>query len=432
MKKHKRNNYGKQIIIALFGLISLILLWSIYAMLTRPPDKALAQPNKTVICVKSGCHVNTDADATMWVARDGVALAQNAASPTVTVWIGSGRTFEIDWYGFDVSYDTTTTLGAGLELVVPGTYATPSTWWTVASGTSNAPSLTNWRTAWDATDGVGYTTNYDAATYLADHVGYTTNFAGTLWDNGTNDGARDDGNYNGGVQPSDQDSTANTMGTDARITVLGTATGDNIIWLQNIGHREVDEKKSYTRATVTVRIADITTVDTDQESYPNQPPDQTISTTIYYNNTSSATLSNSTLRYWMWIDTDQGGDIEEGEPYIYYNGSQWIQGTLAATWRTTQETYSQTVASIGPGASGWSHNVPNANFSTISEYYSIFCEWREPTTNALIDEQYRTTADLYFYTVPTLGFWLTLALVLFIAVVGVYSGALRLRKVRAA
>ncbi|TLM65614.1 MAG: filamentous hemagglutinin [Deltaproteobacteria bacterium] len=193
------------------------------------PGTALAWPTKYTSC--SSCHNGTEATATVSVALNGVA--------GTTITVAPGATFEIDWIVRNISGSGR----MGMELAVP-------TGWTVATGTANAPALAGWNNVWNLTAGeFWWATSYStAAEFPSSPVGYTINFDGPSWDSGTRNAAMDD------ATAMDLDGTANTMGTDARITVpAGAANGSYTIQLTGVGHNAGGAKAYKTQAiTVTV------------------------------------------------------------------------------------------------------------------------------------------------------------------------------------
>lgn len=407
MKKRAQTNYKKHIIVALFRLIPLILLWSIYAMLIKPPE-ALAKPSGTSYCQKGGCHTTVDSNATMWVARDGISLASGQASPTVTVFIGAGRTVEFDWYGNDFS-NSAGGYGAGIAIHVP---TSPSTW-TVASGTLNSPNLTNWSTAWDVTDGVGWN-NTNLAQEPAGFWGATVNYDLTVWDNGGNNGARDNGVTG---NPGDQDGMANRHGVDGKVTSPSTVSGNYSIYLDIVGHE--GSTKSYMRSIAQVRIANITSLSTDKSSYNTLG--ENIVVTGNYNNTSTSTnLSNSTIDYQIFIDSNGNGNLNAGETYI---DSAGYPQTASTGNETTKVTSAFNVNANTTVQDQWSIN--NQEFTSAIDY-TLKAIWKEGN-GGVIDVEKDPSPFYTFYSVPTLGYPLLFLTIAFFVGMFVKKGVLRPR-----
>ncbi|TLM65615.1 MAG: fibronectin type III domain-containing protein [Deltaproteobacteria bacterium] len=192
---------------------------------------ALAWPTKYTSC--SSCHNGAEPTATVSVALNGVA--------GTTITVAPGATFEIDWIVRNISGSGR----MGMELAVP-------TGWTVATGTANAPALAGWNNVWNLTAGeFWWATSYStAAEFPSSPVGYTINFDGPSWDSGTRNAAMDD------ATAMDLDGTANTMGTDARITVpAGAANGTYTIQVTGVGHAAGGGAKSYKTQAITVTVS---------------------------------------------------------------------------------------------------------------------------------------------------------------------------------
>lgn len=412
MKKWAQEKSKKHMVIALFSLISLILLGLIYTALINTSDKAFAQPNKATYCTKNGCHALADADATMWAGRDGISLASGTGSPSVSVFIGAGRTVEFDWYGNNFS-NSSSGYGAGVQICVPDS---PSNW-TIATGTTSNPGWAGWKTAWDQTDGVSWNLTI-TGNLPSGYTGKTVNYANTDWDYGTNDGAYDDGS--GAPAPNDLDGTANSHGVDANVTVDGSASGDYSIYLDCIGHDGASNKKSNERATVSVYICNITSLSTDKSSYNTLGEDITV--TGNYNNTSTTTnLSSSSIDYQIFIDSNTNGDLDSGETYIDSSGNPQ---TASTGNETTKVTSSFNVNANTTQQDQWS--ISNQNFTSATDY-TLKAIWKE-SNGGVIDIEDDTSPYYTFYSVPTLGVWLTIVFILF--VIGVSTWRFKLNPIR--
>ncbi|TLM65616.1 MAG: hypothetical protein FDZ69_09265 [Deltaproteobacteria bacterium] len=262
------------------------------ATLAVLPQAALAWPTKYTSC--SSCHTGTEPTATVSVALNGVA--------GTTITVAPGATFEIDWIVRNISGSGR----MGMELAVP-------TGWTVATGTANAPALAGWNNVWNLTAGeFWWATSYStAAEFPSSPVGYTINFDGPSWDSGTRNAAMDD------ATAMDLDGTANTMGTDARITVPGgTPNGTYTIQLTGAGHDTGGAKAFKTQAiTVTVSGGDSTapvpgTVTVSPQSGTFVPAAFTI-TTAFTDAESAVTSCQYTLNGVAW----SAGTVSGAGPY---------------------------------------------------------------------------------------------------------------------
>lgn len=257
------------------------------------PQAALAWPTKYTSC--SSCHTALEPTAT-------VSVALNAVAGT-TITVAPGTTFEIDYIVRNIA-------GAGalgLEIAVP-------TGWTVATGTANAPALAGWNTAWNLTDNKGWATanGYSTATqFTASPQGYTIDFNGTSWDTGTRNAAYDN------ASAGDLDGVANTMGSDARVTVPGgTPNGSYTIQVTGVGHNAGGTKGYVTQAiTVTVAGGDSTaptpgTVSVSPQSGTLVPAAFTI-TTAFTDAESAVTSCQYTLNGVAW----SAGVVSGAGPY---------------------------------------------------------------------------------------------------------------------
>ncbi|QXE90541.1 Ig-like domain-containing protein [Geomonas subterranea] len=202
------------------------------------PNDASAWPTKYGSCSGSGCHVLADPNATITTAING------AVGTSVTV--PAGGSFEVDWKVTNVTNVAGGQVGVGVEINLP-------TGWGLAKGTVNSPAIPGWNSVWDAADGVaaGWATasSYSTASEFPNSpVGYTINYNGTAWDTGTRNAA-----YDTGAAGLDLDGTAETMGTDAVVTVpAGTANGTYTIVVMGVGH---DSSKAHVEQAITVTVA---------------------------------------------------------------------------------------------------------------------------------------------------------------------------------
>lgn len=224
------------------GAIPLLLALAIGVLV---PQGAQAWPTKFTSC--TSCHATQDADGVISTFLNGTAGTSISVAP--------GDTFEVDFY-FTNAANSANGYGVGIEAALPSG-------WVIAPGTSTyAPS--GWKAVWDNAAGLGsWSTMFDTSgEYPNSPDGYTIDFGGSLWDaDGTGGGktrnaARDDGNYNGGVLPSDQDLTAETMGADLRITVpAGTPNGTYYVEVEGIGHDGASNSKSHDEQMLTITVA---------------------------------------------------------------------------------------------------------------------------------------------------------------------------------
>jgi hypothetical protein len=246
--QHILNNAGYR----LFACMCALLVYSIFFI----PTHSLANPGKTTTCLD--CHTTNDTTASIYVAVDG-AEHNTASNYVLSSYTGVAQDVEIDYY-----YTGATNPPESISLWVN----VPSGW-AVAPGTVNSPTGTNfgasWSSAWDVatSNGGGAGETYYAVatgdpTYYPNSPDsysiYWNDHAGSLWDNGKNSGARDDG-VNPGTTPSDRDGWADTMGTDFLITVpagLGAGTTHEII-VMAIGHDSVNAR-AYSTTTLTIQI----------------------------------------------------------------------------------------------------------------------------------------------------------------------------------
>jgi hypothetical protein len=197
------------------------------------PSLALAWPAKFTSC--SSCHSASEPTANIDVAINAV--------QTTSVTVAPGGSFEIDYIVRNIAGSGV----LGLEVALP-------TGWTVGTGTVNSPALTGWSSAWDGVSGVpaGWATAsmYSTATEFPNSPdGYTINFDATGWDSGNRNAAFDN------ATAADLDGVANTMGTDALITVPGgAADGPYSIQVTGAGHN-VGGTKGFVTQTITVTVS---------------------------------------------------------------------------------------------------------------------------------------------------------------------------------
>ncbi|WP_236019115.1 Ig-like domain-containing protein [Geomonas propionica] len=224
----------------LLGTLLMTLLVTCVGLTTYfMPNDASAWPTKYGSCSGSGCHVLTDPNATITTAINGVV--------GTSVTVPAGGSFEVDWKVTNVTNAAGGQVGVGVEINLP-------TGWGLAKGTVNAPAIPGWNSVWDAADGVaaGWATasSYSTATESpSSPVGYTINYNGTAWDTGTRNAA-----YDTGAAGLDLDGIADTMGTDAIVTVpAGTANGTYTIVVLGVGHD--GSTKSHIEQAITVTVA---------------------------------------------------------------------------------------------------------------------------------------------------------------------------------
>uniref|UniRef100_C6E630 Fibronectin type III domain protein n=1 Tax=Geobacter sp. (strain M21) TaxID=443144 RepID=C6E630_GEOSM len=222
----------------LLGSLATLLLVAGFGLTTYfLPESAYGWPSKFGSCSASGCHVQIDPDATITTAING------AIGTSVTV--APGGSFEIDWKFTNVTNAAGGQVGVGVEINLP-------TGWVLAKGTVNSPAITGWNAVWDAADGVAAgwaTANSYSATkaFPASPAGYTINYNGSAWDTGSRDAAYDN------ASAGDLDGIADTMGTDAMVTVpAGAAAGTYTIVVLGAGH---DSSKSHVEQAITVTVA---------------------------------------------------------------------------------------------------------------------------------------------------------------------------------
>jgi len=180
-------------------------------------------------CSTSGCHpssgITWQTAPTISVAARNITAGQTATIPYAgAISANPGDQIEIDWRytGFNlVPYNNAV-------IWVPDG-------WTVGQGTTATSGVPGWITAWDLTSSnyagsvapvwTARATEWVApGTLTTPSSGFHLDFAGTVWDGASanNKGsnlARDDGNIT-----FDKDGAANSMGTDARVTIPAGAT----------------------------------------------------------------------------------------------------------------------------------------------------------------------------------------------------------------
>lgn len=430
MKKNiqrRQRRFRKRLVLTLLSVISTIILVAVYVLVSSPPEKAEAKGNYDQYC--TSCHTTApETDATSYVARQTIlstnplpppaVIINGVNQPSATVWIGAGKQLEIDWYANNV---VATDPAHGIELIVPSG-------WTVAPGTANSPGLTNWSTQWDETDkngaasSPGWGTAYQRTDQgqPANTDGYSIDFTVAPGDVWKLTSAADDSGAG-----KDRDAVANRMGTDVRITVGGGASGDYFFYLDNVGHQ--GPTRTTERATLNVYIANITAFWAQGAPYDIGGETIDIRTTV--NNTSANTLSGSRFRYWVFRDTTTAdGKPTAGEPYLR-NDNTWNSGGYTANWRTSEYSGEKAPGDLASGSTTviWNDRT-NTNFPDYNATYTTYVEWyQDASTYQVIYD-----SNCTFQSIPTLGWWLTMAVVLFVVLVGAYGGTLHLRRVRAA
>jgi hypothetical protein len=398
----KRTNSWK---LSVSSLILTILFSTLYIFLITPPKPVFAKPKNLTYCTKSGCHTVADADATQYVARDAINITSG-----LSIFIGAGRTVELDWYANNTSYYATVS-GAGVQILIP-------TNWTATAGTNNSPNLTNWNSVWDIADGVSAGWVSYTSSVPAGFVAYVIDYANSVWDRQNTTGGAHDNGVTG--NPGDQDGVANRMGTDAKVTVGGSASGDYSIYVDNIGHDGSAEKKSYKRTILNVRIANMTSLSTDKSSYNTLG--ESIIVTGNYNNTSTSTnLTNSTINYQIFIDSDNDGNLDPGETYI---DSAGYPQTASTGNETTKVTSAFNVNANTTVQDQWSIN--NQYFTTATNY-TLKSIWKE-SSSGVIDVEKDASPFYTFYSVPTLGWSLILLGVAAFVIFALRKGVLQLRR----
>lgn len=426
MRARTRREYKRRIATTTFIFIGAVLLISAYILIATPAEKALGKGYYDQYCIN--CHVTTgENDALSYVARQTIlstnplpspaTIINGANQPNATVWIGAGKQMELDWYATNV---VATDKAHGIEILVP-------TGWSVTTGTLNTPGLTSWNTVWDETDkdgaasSPGWGTAYSGTTgQPANTDGYSIDFTvppGDVW---VLSSAADDG-----AGANDKDGVANKMGTDARVTTGGSASGDYYIELNNAGHTAAS--RTAERATIYVKIANITAF--WAEGAPYDIGGETIDIRTTVNNTSSTTLSGSRFRYWLFRDTTTAdGKPTAGEPYLRSDNT-WNSGGYTASWRTGEYSGEKSPGDLASGSTTvtWTDRT-NTNFPDYNATYTTYVEWYQDATT------YQVVYDgsCTFQSIPTLGWWLTMAVILFIVAVAVWRGTLRVRRVRTA
>jgi hypothetical protein len=218
-----------------FSRFATLLLFALLlnGLFLAVPHKAQAWPAKYTSC--ASCHAATEPTASVSIALNGV------AGNTITV--APGNSFELDYKVLNIAGSGV----LGFEVALPAG-------WMIGSGTSNTPAIAGWNSVWDATSGVpaGWATANmysTAGEFPTSPDGYTINFDATGWDSGNRNAAFDD------ASGADLDGTANTMGTDATITVPGgTGNGNYTIVVNGIGHN-VGGTKANVGAVITVTVS---------------------------------------------------------------------------------------------------------------------------------------------------------------------------------
>jgi hypothetical protein len=212
-----------------FNIILFALL--VCAITFIAPHNADAWPTRFTNCMN--CHADEDADGDIFTAIDGIDETPAIAGDPINITLTAGESFEVDWY-FTNSTDAAGGYGIGVSVSVP-------TGWPIADGTSLVNNLPGWNIVWDLADGVGWDpTIFDTSSYLPNSEGKTVNFAGTTWETGSRQAACDGGPtcINGGT---DNDLTAETMGTDALITVpLDATPGTYDVMVFGVGHDSIN------------------------------------------------------------------------------------------------------------------------------------------------------------------------------------------------
>jgi len=254
------------------AIMLMLLVCGLLVTLSNPVQAGLTSLNgNSNSCLTSGCHGPVSTAGTIAIAANGT-----AGTPTASVTVKAGSTFEADWK-FSVKGSKSS---VGTMLLVPSG-------WTASAGTANSTGLSGWNSNWTAADGIGWSQNcFATGDGFPNTTCYSTNFINSSWDAGNRDTALDDG--------TEPDTAANSMGTDATVTIpatQGAGTGYTVT-LIGVGHDGAS--RTHVKQTVAVTVTpDVTSASPNSMAQGTGPTTVTINGAGFTNTGLSVSFSGT-------------------------------------------------------------------------------------------------------------------------------------------